>query len=54
MGTDDREKVRAVNPARRRDEPRRDPSPREGAGEEGVKVTQGEELDPRGQGGLNE
>lgn len=52
MKEDERDENRAVNPARRRDEPR-DPVERD-EGRPPVKGTQGAELDPVDEGGIAE
>ncbi|HEX2187681.1 MAG TPA: hypothetical protein VHG51_02225 [Longimicrobiaceae bacterium] len=51
MKEDERDEKRAVNPARRRDEPR-DPADRDA--DPPVKGTQGAELDPVDEGGIAE
>lgn len=55
MSTDDKDRRRDVNPAMRQDPPH-EPRPGEGKErhDERVKSTQGEELDPRDQGGIAE
>ncbi len=54
MDEKEREQVRAVNPAMRRDPPHREPAEGADADAAEVKATQGAELSPRDQGGIDE